>query len=149
MCWTSTSSSMQWHGCATIIATRRTRASSPTDPRRGASSSTCSAGAAITPDDHRYTRAMSRWYVYILECRDGSLYTGIATDVERRYAEHAAGKGARYTRSRPPLRLLARFEHPDRAAASRAEHAIKQLTPARKRALCAGAVPPGASCSTP
>jgi len=92
---------------------------------------------------------MSRWYVYILECRDGSLYTGIATDVERRYAEHAAGKGARYTRSRPPLRLLARFEHPDRAAASRAEHAIKQLTPARKRALCAGAVPPGASCSTP
>ena len=74
---------------------------------------------------------MSRWYVYIIECRDGSLYTGIATDVDRRYAEHAAGKGARYTRSRPPVRLLARFEHPDRAAASRAEHAIKQLTPAR------------------
>jgi putative endonuclease len=98
---------------------------------------------------HRYTRAMSRWYVYIIECRDGSLYTGIATDVERRYAEHAAGKGARYTRSRPPVRLLARFEHPDRAAASRAEHAIKQLTPARKRALCAGAATPGASHSTP
>ena len=90
---------------------------------------------------------MSRWYVYLIECRDGSLYTGIATDVERRYAEHAAGKGARYTRSRPPVRLLARFEHPDRAAASRAEHAIKQLTPARKRALCAGAAAPGASAS--
>ena len=79
---------------------------------------------------------MSAWYVYLIECLDGSVYTGIATDVDRRYAEHVAGKGARYTRSRPPLRLLARFEHPDRAAASRAEYAIKQLSPARKRALC-------------
>jgi putative endonuclease len=79
---------------------------------------------------------MASWYVYLIECRDGSLYTGIATDVDRRYAEHVAGKGARYTRSRPPLRLLARFEFPDRGAASRAEYAIKQLTPTRKRALC-------------
>jgi putative endonuclease len=83
-------------------------------------------------------RSMTRWFVYLIECRDGSLYTGISTDVERRYAQHAAGKGARYTRSRPPVRLLARFEYPDRAAASRAEHAIKQLPPARKRALCDG-----------
>ena len=82
---------------------------------------------------------MSTWYVYLIECRDGSVYTGIATDVDRRYAEHVAGKGARYTRSHPPLRLLARFPHPDRASASRAEYAIKQLTPARKRALCASA----------
>jgi putative endonuclease len=82
---------------------------------------------------------MSSWYVYLIECRDGSVYTGIATDVDRRYAEHVAGKGARYTRSHPPLRLLARFPHPDRAAASRAEYEIKQLTPARKRALCATA----------
>src|SRR5688572_825429 len=140
---------MRWRDCATTIATHPTRAFSPMVRRPDASSSTCNAGAAATLDHRRYTRAMNRWYVYILECRDGSLYTGIATDVERRYAEHAAGKGARYTRSRPPLRLLARFEHPDRAAASRAEHAIKQLTPARKRALCAGAVPPGASSSTP
>jgi putative endonuclease len=92
--------------------------------------------AFVVPSRCRYTRAMGRWYVYLIECRDGSLYTGIATDVDRRYAEHVAGKGARYTRSRPPLRLLARFEHPDRAAASRAEYAIKQLSPARKRALC-------------
>jgi len=89
------------------------------------------------PDMPRYTSGMNRWYVYLIECRDGSLYTGIATDVDRRYAEHVAGKGARYTRSRPPLRLLARFGYPDRATASRAEYAIKQLTPARKRALCA------------
>ena len=82
---------------------------------------------------------MARWYVYIIECQDGSLYTGIATDVARRYAAHVAGKGARYTRSHPPLRLLARFEPMDRAGASKAEYAIKQLTPARKRALCESA----------
>ena len=83
---------------------------------------------------------MARWFVYLIECVDGSVYTGISVDVDRRYAQHAAGKGARYTRSRPPSRLLARFEYPDRGAASRAEHAIKQLTPARKRALCETAV---------
>jgi len=83
---------------------------------------------------------MGGWFVYLIECRDGSLYTGIATDVERRYAEHVAGKGARYTRSHPPLRLLARFEYPDRSSASRAEYSIKKLSPARKRALCGDAV---------
>ena len=77
------------------------------------------------------------WYVYLIECVDGSIYTGIAVDVAARYAAHLAGKGARYTRAHPPLRLLARFEYPDRSTASRAEHAIKRLTPARKRALCA------------
>lgn len=87
---------------------------------------------------------MSCWYVYILECRDGSLYTGITTDVERRYAQHVAGKGARYTRAHPPLRVLMRQDHPDRASASRAEYAIKQLTPLQKRALCNGVISPGA-----
>jgi putative endonuclease len=81
---------------------------------------------------------MSCWYVYLIECRDRSIYTGIATDVDRRYAEHVAGKGARYTRSRPPYRLLARFEFPDRSSASRAEYAIKQLTPAKKREVGQG-----------
>lgn len=85
---------------------------------------------------------MAAWYVYLLECIDGSLYTGIAVDVERRYAAHAAGKGARYTRAHPPVRLLARFEYPDRAAASRAEHVIRRLDPARKRALCASSARP-------
>ncbi len=80
----------------------------------------------------------SAWFVYILECRDGSLYTGIAIDVARRFALHAAGKGARYTRAHPPTRVLAIFPYPDRAAASRAEYAIKQLSPGAKRALCAG-----------
>ncbi|MEJ7745456.1 MAG: GIY-YIG nuclease family protein [Luteimonas sp.] len=76
------------------------------------------------------------WSVYLVECRDGSVYTGIAIDVDRRYAAHIAGKGARYTRSHPPLRLLARFECGDRATASRAEYAVKQLTAAQKRELC-------------
>lgn len=89
---------------------------------------------------------MSCWYVYLIECRDGSLYTGIATDVERRYAQHLAGKGARYTRSHPPVRLMARFEHPDRSSASRAEYAIKQLSAARKRDLCVGISVPQTGC---
>jgi putative endonuclease len=75
------------------------------------------------------------WFVYLIECQDGSLYTGVAVDVDRRYAEHAAGKGARYTRSHPPQRLLAQFQHPDRSSALKAEYAIKQLSPAAKRAL--------------
>ncbi|RNF82651.1 GIY-YIG nuclease family protein [Lysobacter psychrotolerans] len=80
---------------------------------------------------------MRPWFLYLIECRDGSVYTGISTDVQRRYDQHVAGKGARYTRSHPPVRLLAQFEYADRAAASRAEYAIKQLTPAKKRALAA------------
>ena len=86
---------------------------------------------------------MSSWFVYLIECRGESIYTGIATDVARRYAMHAAGKGARYTRSHPPLRLLASFEFPSRSAASRAEYAIKQLAPAQKRALGEGRCLPG------
>ncbi|GAB2494925.1 GIY-YIG nuclease family protein [Arenimonas alkanexedens] len=78
------------------------------------------------------------WFVYLIECQDGSVYTGIAVDVEKRYAAHAAGKGARYTRSHPPQRLLARFEHPDRSSALKAEYAIKRLTADAKRALAVG-----------
>ncbi|RPE77223.1 GIY-YIG nuclease family protein [Vulcaniibacterium tengchongense] len=89
---------------------------------------------------------MHPWYVYLLECRGGRIYTGIATDVARRCAQHAAGTGARYTRAHPPQRLLASFGFPDRSSASRAEAAIKRLTPARKRALCA-AGPEAAYCA--
>ena len=78
----------------------------------------------------------SPWYVYLIECRDGSLYTGIAVDVARRYAMHVAGTGARYTRSHPPLRLLGQCAYPDRSEASIAEYRIKQLTVRGKRALC-------------
>jgi putative endonuclease len=75
------------------------------------------------------------WFVYLIECRDGSIYTGIAVDVAARYAAHVSGKGARYTRSHPPRRLLAAIEYADRSAASKAEYQIKRLSPLEKRAL--------------
>lgn len=77
------------------------------------------------------------WYVYLIECSDRSIYTGITNDVAARYATHAAGRGARYTRSHPPLRLLATVAYPDRSSASRAEVAVKRLTAQRKRELVA------------
>ena len=75
------------------------------------------------------------WFLYLIECRDGSIYTGIAVDVEKRYAAHAAGTGARYTRSHPPKKLLATLPYPDRSRASKAEYATKQLSAGEKRAL--------------
>ena len=67
------------------------------------------------------------WFLYLLECRDGSYYAGISTDVQARFRAHLAGKGARYTRAHPPLRVLGMRPYADRAAASRAEWQIKQL----------------------
>ncbi|HEY8855728.1 MAG TPA: GIY-YIG nuclease family protein [Rugosibacter sp.] len=74
------------------------------------------------------------WFVYLIECIDGSIYTGIAVDVKARFDAHCAGKGARYTRSHPPLRLLASAAYPDRSTASKEEYRIKQLAPEVKRA---------------
>jgi len=73
------------------------------------------------------------WFLYMIECVDGSIYTGITVDVEARYAAHCQGTGARYTRSHPPLRLLGHETHPDRSSASKAEYRIKQLTAAEKQ----------------
>ena len=75
------------------------------------------------------------WFLYVIECADGSLYTGIARDPQARFADHAAGKGAKYTRSHPPVRLLMVEPHPDRSSALKAEYAFKQLAPAEKRRL--------------
>jgi len=77
------------------------------------------------------------WFLYILECRDGSLYTGITNDVARRMREHVAGRGARYTRSHPPrdLRVLLAFD--DKGSALGAEHAIKAMNRRAKLAFCA------------
>ena len=77
------------------------------------------------------------WFLYLVECADGSIYTGITTDVAARYAAHAEGKGARYTRAHPPARLLGWEAHPDRSTASKAEYRIKRLTAAAKRAYAA------------
>jgi len=93
-----------------------------------------------TSDPSRRATGVSRaWHVYILECEDGSLYTGIAIDVAARFAQHLAGTGAKYTRAHRPLRVLASFPHPDRSSATKAELAIKKLAPAQKRLLCAAA----------
>ena len=75
------------------------------------------------------------WVVYMLECADKSLYTGITTNLERRLAEHAAGKGAKYTKGRRPFRLVYSETCQGRAAASRRETAIKLLDKAKKRQL--------------
>ena len=77
---------------------------------------------------------MSYW-LYILRCGDGSLYTGITTDVRRRLEQHRAGTGAKYTRGRGPLTLAYQEECGSRSAALQREWAVKQLTRAEKLAL--------------
>ena len=77
--------------------------------------------------------------LYLLRCGDGSLYTGIAIDVERRIDEHRQGRrGARYLRGRGPLQLAYWVEAGDRATALRLEHRVKRLKKADKEALVAG-----------
>jgi putative endonuclease len=78
------------------------------------------------------------WFLYLIECSDASIYTGIALDVEARYQQHLEGKGARYTRSHPPQRLLASFAVRNRSIASRLEYYVKRLSAAQKRALADG-----------
>lgn len=75
------------------------------------------------------------WKLYILCCRDGSLYTGITTNVEKRFAAHNAGKGAKYTRGRGPLELVYSEECGDHSAALRRELEIKALTKEEKLKL--------------
>ncbi len=75
------------------------------------------------------------YYVYILTCGDGSLYTGITTDVRRRVEAHNSGKGAKYTRSHLPVRLSYAEEQRDKSAALKRERAIKQLDRREKLAL--------------
>ena len=78
------------------------------------------------------------WWLYLLECKGGSIYTGITTDVAARYAKHLGGKGAKYTRANPPVRILRTVQCADHSAALKAEHATKRLSAAQKRAFCAG-----------
>ena len=75
------------------------------------------------------------WKVYILRCGDGTLYTGITTDVEKRLAAHRAGRGAKYTRGRGPLELMYREECGDHSAALKRELEIKALTREEKEIL--------------
>jgi putative endonuclease len=75
------------------------------------------------------------WYCYLLECADDTLYTGITNDLAKRVAAHNAGTASKYTRTRLPVRLAYTESHPDRAAASRREAALKRLPRAAKLGL--------------
>ncbi len=81
-----------------------------------------------TPDD-------GVCYCYIVECADGTYYTGWTTDVERRIGEHNAGRGARYTKYRRPVELMYVEELPDRSAAMSREYELKQLSHQKKGAI--------------
>ena len=72
------------------------------------------------------------YFVYILECADGSLYTGITTNLERRFREHQAGNGGHYTRAKKAVRIAYREEQPDRSSALKREAEIKRWTRRRK-----------------
>ena len=82
------------------------------------------------------------YWVYLLRCGDGSLYTGCTNDLVRRLRAHQSGRGAKYTRSRLPVELVYREPAADRSAALRREAAIKAMTRAEKLALLA-AIPEG------
>ena len=75
------------------------------------------------------------WSVYILECNDGSLYTGITNDLDKRIQAHELGRGAKYTRGKGPLNLIYREAHKNRSDASKRESEIKKLSRQEKLAL--------------
>lgn len=76
------------------------------------------------------------YYVYMVECADASLYTGIATELKRRIEEHnSSEKGAKYTRVRRPVTLVYSEEHPDRSSASKREYEIKKKMSRREKLL--------------
>jgi putative endonuclease len=77
------------------------------------------------------------YFVYIIECGDGSLYTGITTDLERRLTQHRAGKGGHYTRSHKAVRVAYSEAQPDRSAAQKREAEIKKWTREQKLTLVA------------
>jgi putative endonuclease len=79
--------------------------------------------------------------VYLLRCRDGTLYTGWTNDLARRLRAHYAGKASRYTRSRLPVELVLAMPQPDATSARREEARIKRLSPAAKRELVTRAGP--------
>lgn len=78
--------------------------------------------------DRQETVPMSVWYVYMINCSDNSIYTGITTNVERRLYDHARGEGAKYFRGRQPKKIIYLESQPHRSAATKREAVIKQLS---------------------
>ncbi|KPC52089.1 GIY-YIG nuclease superfamily protein [Amantichitinum ursilacus] len=97
----------------------------------------CAATGSALASDRQSAPAAAAWCVYMLACRNGSLYTGISNDVLARYAAHCSGKGARYTRAHPPQQLLAVLHCANRSEASKLEAQIKKLKRPAKLAWCA------------
>jgi len=85
--------------------------------------------------DHPHLRNPGGWHVYLLRCRDGTLYAGATNDLAARVGRHAAGRGARYTRSRLPVVLVFAVRVRNRSAALRREAAVKKLSRSGKLAL--------------
>ena len=83
-----------------------------------------------------------KWYVYIVRCRDNTLYTGIARDLTRRILQHNNNKGAKYTRSRGPVTLVYAEEQDNRSEATKREYQIKKLTLSGKTVLIGQQNPP-------
>ena len=77
------------------------------------------------------------WTVYILQCADMTLYTGITNDLEARLIKHAQGKGAKYTRGRDPFKVMLSESHTSKSSALKREREIKTLSRTQKLALCA------------
>jgi putative endonuclease len=86
---------------------------------------------------------MKPWYLYIVECNDGTLYTGITTDIKRRIRAHNSGSGAKYTRGRGPVKLMHLRRYTDRSAASKAEYKIKKLKRGKKLRIISEFALPG------
>ena len=85
--------------------------------------------------DNAGTKVQNRWYLYIIKCRDGSLYTGITTNVERRLAVHRENRGAKYLRGRGPLSLVFKKRIGSHATALKAECLVKKLPRFKKERL--------------
>jgi putative endonuclease len=77
-----------------------------------------------------------KWFLYILQCSDGTYYTGVTTDMRRRLHEHNnSNRGAKYTRTRRPVKLIYFSEHENRSSAQKAEYRFKKLTRTQKKGV--------------
>jgi len=75
------------------------------------------------------------WHLYLLECEGGTYYAGITNNLQARFRAHQSGRGAKYTRANPPLRILASLAYPDRSSASSAEAHLEKAAPQQKAGL--------------
>lgn len=89
----------------------------------------------LPPRQARQSATTARWSLYLVRTAGGALYTGISNDVDRRFEQHANGRGAKALRGKGPLELVYRVAIGDRAAAQRVEYAMKQLSKAEKEAV--------------